>query len=312
MRKCPFWLSLLLAVAVVEGTAGPVLRSETQKNATRPLRLLQAWRLTPPTPERFDASALLRLPDGTLLTVNDKKAGLYRINLPAQGDSAALVAMPDLFNAPALDLASGQPARSYDLEGLARDPQGRLYVCAEGSRRVFRHDPTRGTTELLPLDWGPVRRWFSRDGNASWEGIAAGGGKLYLANERSVGRIVVIDLESLRVTGSFSVSPPETPARDTHYSDLCWADDRLWVLCRESHCVLKVDPVRERVEASFSYASIEKDPKYGYLNPLPYGFVEGLSVHDGEVWLVVDNNGIGRMADPKDVRPSLWRCEIPD
>jgi hypothetical protein len=306
------WLFLLLAVVIPRGAAGPVSLPDARKNATRPLRLVQAWRLTPPKPERFDASALLRLPDGNLLTINDKKAGIYRIELPTQGDSAALVAVPDQFNASALDHASGQPARSYDLEGLARDPQGRLYVCAEGSRRVFRHDPTTGRTELLAIDWTPVRRWFSRDGNASWEGIAAGGGKLYLANERSVGRIVVVDLDSLRVTGSFSVSPPETPARDTHYSDLCWADDRLWVLCRESHGVLKVDPARERVEASYSYAAIEKDPKYGYLNPLPYGFVEGLSVHDGEIWLVVDNNGIGRMADPKDLRPSLWRCKIPE
>lgn len=312
MRKRLMWLSLLLAAAVHQGTGGPVSLPDARKVVTRPLSLLQAWRLNPPRPERFDASALLRLPDGTLFTVNDKQAGVYRIELPAQGDGAALVAVSNLFTAPILNRASGQPARSYDLEGLARDSEGRLYVCAEGSRRVFRYDPTLDRTELLPLDWTPVRRWFSRDGNASWEGIAAGGGRLYLANERSVGRIVVVELPSLRVTGSFSVSPPETPARDTHYSDLCWVDDRLWVLCRESHCVLKVDPARERVEASFSYASIEKNPQYGYLNPLPYGFVEGLAVHNGEVWLIVDNNGIGRMADPKDLRPSLWRCRIPD
>jgi len=291
--------------------AGPFELPEKNRPPQRQLRLSQAWRLAPPNGERFDASGLLRLPEGSLLTLNDKRAGVYRIELPTSGEVAQLILQPGIFSASALDQAAGKKARVYDLEGLSRDAKGRLYTCDEASRLVFRYDPSSQQTDALILDWSPVKRWFSREGNASWEGIAIGGDQLFLANEREVGRIVVASLSTSTVTGSFSVSPPDRPARDIHYSDLCWYEDRLWVLCRESHCVLKVDPADERVEAVYGYAHIERDPKVGYLNPLPYGFVEGLALSPEGVWLAVDNNGIGRIAAPQDLRPSLWKCELP-
>ncbi len=291
--------------------SGPIQLPNKSAPIVRSLSVIQAWPLEPPRGERFDASALLRLPDGTLLTVNDKQAGVYRIEFPSGDGPARLILIPGVFDAKSLHAATGRKSGTYDLEGLARDDQGRLYVCDESSRRVFRHDPLTQTTEALNFDWSPVRRWFSTDGNASWEGIAFGGGKLYLANERSVGRIVVTDPEAGRVLRSFSVAPPGRAARDVHYSDLSWFDGRLWVLCRESHCVLQVDPERERVEASYEYGAIERDRRYGYLNPLPYGFVEGLAVTADEIWLVVDNNGVGRISDVHDVRPSLWKCARP-
>jgi hypothetical protein len=65
------------------------------------------------------------------------------------------------------------------------------------------------------------------------------------------------------------------------------------------------------VEAAFGYSAIERDPKHGYLNPLPVGFVEGLAIEGDTAWLLVDNNGIGRISDPKDLRPTLWRCRVP-
>lgn len=298
------WVPRLLA-------SGPIQLPDKNAPVVRSLSVIQAWPLEPPRGERFDASALFRLPDGTLFTVNDKQAGLYRIELPSGEGPARLVLVPGVFDAKSLDAAARRKSGTYDLEGLTRDDQGRWYVCDEPSRRVFRHDPATGTTEALNFDWSPVRRWFSQDGNASWEGIAFGGGRLYLANERNVGRIVVTDPEAGRVLRSFSVAPPGRAARDVHYSDLSWYDDRLWVLCRESHCVLQVDPERERVEACYEYGAIERNPQYGYLNPLPYGFVEGLAVSSDEIWLVVDNNGVGRISNVRDVRPSLWKCARP-
>ena len=291
--------------------AGPYELPDRSRPSLRPLRLLQSWSLQPPTSERFDASGLLLQTNGSLLTLNDKRAGLYRIDLPASGSVASLIRLPGAFEPDALDTAVGRKARNYDLEGLAEDDQGRWYTCEESTRLVFRYDPQTHQTDVLRFDWSPVQRWFSRDGNASWEGLAVHGQTLYLANEREVGRIVVASLATRTVTGSFSVAPPDRPARDIHYSDLCWYQNHLWVLCRESHCVLQVDSKSERVVAAFDYSHIERDPQHGYLNPLPFGFVEGLALAPNTVWLVVDNNGIGRISDPQDSRPSLWKCEIP-
>lgn len=303
-------LGLLLELQV-EG-AGPIELPDRSRVPMQSLKWERTWTLTPPDASRFDASALLRLADGTLLTVNDKQAGLYRIDGLDEGTVARLALVPDVFTKASLDAACGQTAPAYDLEGLAIDDQGRFYVCDEISRHLFRFDPQTRKTERLATDWSPVRKWISEDGNASWEGLAIGGGELFLANERNIGRIVVVSMSTWKVQRTFSVSPPDRPARDVHYSDLCWNADRLWVLCRESQCILRVEPGSGRVEAAFGYGVIERDPKHGYLNPLPVGFVEGLAVQADSVWLLVDNNGIGRIADPKDIRPTLWRCRVPE
>lgn len=313
MRPFEFYgtviLGLLLRLQL--GAAGPMELPDRSKVPMQSLKWERTWALTPPDASRFDASALLRVADGSLLTVNDKQAGLYRIEGLDQGNEARLTLVPGVFTKASLDAASGRNAPAYDLEGLAIDDQSRLYVCDEISRDLFRFDPRTSKTERLATDWSPVRRWLSEDGNASWEGLAIGGRELFLANERNVGRIVVLSTSTWKVLRTFSVSPPDRPARDVHYSDLCWNGDRLWVLCRESQCILRVEPEGGRVEAAFGYGAIERDPKHGYLNPLPVGFVEGLAVEADTAWLLVDNNGIGRISDPKDVRPTLWRCRVP-
>ena len=157
-----------------------------------------------------------------------------------------------------------------------------------------------------------MKRWFSSDKNASFEGIAVGGGLLYVANEREVGRIITVDLATMKVVDSFQVTPIGNPARDVHYSDLCWADGELWVLCRESRCVLRVDPRTRRVLAQFDYLELETSRQNAYAHPYPYGFVEGLAVDAENIWLMVDNNGFPRVADATDRRPTLWRCPRPD
>lgn len=302
----------MVALGLQLRAAGPMELPDPSKVPMQTLKWERTWALVPPDGNRFDASALLRLADGTLLTVNDKQAGVYRIEGLDEGAVARLALVPDVFTKASLDTASGQTARAYDLEGLAIDDQGRLYVCDEISRNIFRFDPQTRKTERLATDWSPVRKWISEDGNASWEGLAIGDGELFVANERNVGRIVVVSMSTWSVRRTFSAAPPDRPARDIHYSDLCWNANRLWVLCRESQCILRVEPKGGRVEAAFAYGAIERDPKHGYLNPLPVGFVEGLAIEADTAWLLVDNNGIGRISDPKDIRPTLLRCRMPD
>ena len=289
----------------------PVLAQGSFTNSYQ-LKVAEHWLLNLPDQQRFDASALLFLPDGTLYTVNDKSAGLYRIDRHTTG-TADLTRDPRWFTPLQLTNLSVGKLAHWDLEGLALDPQGRIYFCEEQNRWVIRADPARGTMERLEIDWAPVRKWFSADRNASWEGIAVGNdGRLYLANERSIGRIIVVDLASLRVIDDFAVAPLGRVSRDFMYSDLAWFGDDLWVLCRQSRRVVRVNPQTHRVLADFDYTNIEISSEFGYITPLPYGQFEGLAVDAGNIWLVIDNNGSPRVRHKPDTRPTLFRCRRPD
>lgn len=303
----PLLLFLLAGLLpAVTGVAGP-----PTKPARHTLHAAQTWHPNPPGRGRFDASALLFLPDGSLLTVNDKAPGLFRIDFATNG-TAAIVPLPDAMTASQLAPLAATKHGAYDCEGLARDGRGRIYVSEESDRWILRFDPQTKTVERLVIDWQPVRMWFSSDRNASFEGVAVGGDTLYVANEREIGRIITVELATLKVTGSFQVTPIGLPARDVHYSDLSWFEGELWVLCRESRCVLRVNPTTQKVLAQFDYLELETSAENAYSHPYPYGFTEGLAVDANNIWLIVDNNGFPRVADPKDRRPTLWRCERPD
>ncbi len=308
-HRATWFGALLLHLATLAGPA--VNLPDPSAPAHHHLSASGRWLLHAPGNIRFDASALLLRPDGSLLTVNDKALPVCRIETGTNG-IARLIPQPDLFPQAAVQAVSGRPHAPLDCEGLAQDDQGRLYVCEESGRAVFRTRPG-GPVERLDIDWTPVRKWFNAaDPNASFEGIAVGGNRLYVANERSIGRIIVVDLPSLKVVDDFQVTPIDRPARDVHYSDLCWWRDELWVLCRESRCILRVDPTTRSVKAQYDYAEVEQAPQNAYFNPLPYGFVEGLAVNDDSIWLVVDNNGLSRRVAPTDTRGLLFRCDRPD
>ena len=133
------------------------------------LSAAQATRLNPPDGGRFDASALLLRPDGSLLTVNDRGPEVYRIEFRPGGSEADLVAMTNLFTREKL---AGFPAKHpgrFDCEGLAQDDRGRIYMCEEDNRWILRCDPRDGKVERLLIEWSPVREFFSTvDGNASF------------------------------------------------------------------------------------------------------------------------------------------------
>lgn len=172
--------------------------------------MAQSWTLTPPG-GRFDASALVRLPDGRMLTVNDKETGLFEIQFPSSGTEAVLVPYaglsPSLFEplTPGRDLP-------WDVEGIGIDSTGALYLSEEHSRWILKQSAPGKPLERLPIDWSPASRWFSKtDRNASFEGVAVGDRFLYVANERDTGRILEVDRKTLRVVSDFQPRPPEPP-----------------------------------------------------------------------------------------------------
>src|SRR5262249_44263799 len=154
---------------------------------------------------------------------------------------------------------------------------------------ILRCDPKAEKDERLSIDWTPVKDYFSTDPNASFEGIAVGVQRLYVAHERSTPVIIVVDLASLKVVEDFSVCRRASSLLGLCYSDLSWYDGKLWVLCRQHYVVLEVDPVTHAVLAEFDYRHLEE--QMGYKKSLPVGMMEGLAVDHDFIWLVIDNNG---------------------
>jgi hypothetical protein len=302
--------AVLLGVVICSGCA----TSHESQNPNWPryhLLAEQITQLTPPHHDRFDASGLLFTPTGDLLTMrNNRDEYLYRIDMLPGGKEAKLTPLDSCFT-PAQIAALTGTNHALDCEGIALDPQGRYYMCEERHRWILRCDPKQGTTERLPIDWTPVKEFFSPvDSNASFEGVAIGKGKLYVANERSSPVIIVVDLATLRVKSHFVVYPTKASFLGTHYSDLCWYEDKLWVLCRQHRVVLKVDPDKHTVLAEYDYGNVEES--LGYRTGLPVGIMEGLALDRDSIWLVTDNNGDPRGRTGNDIRPTLVRCLRPD
>ncbi len=287
--------------------------SPKQAEADWPRYVLHAEltaQLNLPGGQRFDASGLLLTPSGDLLTVNDLGPTLYRIQMLPDGASADVVPLPNCFTETQLAPFAAEKVGRYDCEGIAQDPEGRLYICEEANRWILRCDPKAGRVERLAIDWSSVRNYFSTDRNASFEGIAIGKGKLYVANERSAPVIIVVDLARLKVIDHFEVYPQRFSLFGTHYSDLSWYDGKLFVLCRQHRVVLEVDPKTHAVLAEFDYRAMED--RLNYRKQLPVGIMEGLAVERDFFWLVTDNNGFPRANAPDDRRPTLLKCRRPD
>jgi hypothetical protein len=298
-------------------TAGCFTRPSSQNDATFRSYTLHAdhvWQMNLPQGRRFDASGLFLEKSGALLTESDQQIGVYRIGFTQNSDSVDLDQIPDCFTPAQLAPFAAEKFGRYDCEGVTEDAQGRIYLCEEANRWILRWDRNSRTVERLDIDWTPVKRYFSRDRNAAWEGIAIDDSTLYVANERKQGRIIAVDLNTLKVKDDFVVAASHSIWYDAHYSDLCFFDGALYALMREDHVILKINPESHLVLAEYNFAGVENDPDAAYYKvvPLVTGVMEGLAVDKDSFWLCTDNNGLARKHQPGDRRPSLFRCPRPD
>ena len=278
------------------------------------LRADHIWQMNLPQNQRFDASGLFLEKSGVLLTESDQRIGVYRIVFTQSDDSVDLAQIPDCFTPAQLAPLAAEKFGRYDCEGVTEDAQGRIYLCEEADRWILRWDPKTKTVERLDIDWTPVKRYFSNDRNAAWEGIAIDGPTLYVANERKRGRLIAVDLNTLKVKDDFVALASHSIWYDAHYSDLCCFDGALYALMREDHVILKINPATHLVLAEYDFAGMENDPEVAYYKvvSLVTGVMEGLAVDKDYFWLCTDNNGLCRKHHPGDTRPTLFRCPRPD
>jgi uncharacterized protein YjiK len=299
----------ILCLMMLFATGCSSARTETTNWPLHQLVLLEETRLTPPKDLVFQASGLALDQEGRLLTVHDRQSIVYQIVPSADTHEAQLVAFENHFTEFVQAKAMRNGTKRFDCEGVALDEQGNVYLCEESERRVLRFNPITGKVEPLKIDWTPVETYFSKlDNNASFEGIAVSGDRLYLANERSDPVIVVVDLPTRKVVDQFVVHPRTRNLLGMHYSGLAAHGGRLFILLRQHRVVLEVNPGTKTVVAEYNYRTAEDS--LNYTKSFPVGIMEGLAVDDDYFWLVTDNNGKPREGT-NDRRPTLLKFRRP-
>ncbi len=268
------------------------------------LKAAQTWQLGAVGNQRFDASGLAFW-KGKLLTINDRDSELFEIVFGT--NNTAQLKLTSFFPHAAVARVAIKPEPRYDCEGIAVDPEGAIYISEESQRSIFR-TTANGAVERLKIDWSPMKQYFGRDSNASFEGVAVAPSKIYVANERDAARVIVVDRATLKVEDSFFVDSAAFAFGGPHYSDLSFFGDRLFVLDRNHRCIFEVDPATKRVLAEHGFAQMELGEEVAYRTAYPTGTMEGLAVDENSFWLVTDNNGYGRIKYPRDARPTLFRC----
>jgi len=135
------------------------------------------------------------------------------------------------------------------------------------------------------------------------------GKRLYLANERSSARIIVVDLPSRKIVDSFFVDSTGFAFGGPHYSDLAVHGGKLFILNRNHRCIFEVDPETRRILTEYSFAQMELQEDVAYRSDYPTGAMEGLAIDEKYFWLLTDNNGKARLKHPHDTRPTLFRAK---
>jgi uncharacterized protein YjiK len=251
----------------------------------------------------FQPSGLV-LRDGRLLTVSDKHdTGVYEIVL-AEGHAALRSFVT--FTPPR------EEPSPLDFEGIAVDADGSLLLVSETRFRVLRIAVAAAAWITPSLEALGRGAGLFQKKNANLEGIVRlPGGRLLLAAERDPRGLIEL-AEDGDLTRAKAWAMPESvhtppPGRTADFADLSVAQGNVYALQRNSHLIVRIERTDERWEEreAWSYARTENDPRFAYESRV-YGVAEGLAIDGDHVFVVTDNNGLARAADPHDRRPLLF------
>lgn len=210
------------------------------------------------------------------------------------------------FIAELLGLAGGM-----DWEGIACDSDGNMYLASEYNFSVLKVSPA-GVMEWVVdglYAFGVKEGLFGVD-NAFLEGIEIREGEIVVAVERDPRALIKVqDQEPVDVHHPVSAGK-DGDGLSFDFTGLSVWNGRLFALGRNHYEVCELEWENFTVQHCATYRHVERSGEYGYQTG-PYGLAEGLSVNDDSVWVILDNNGDARLAQPEDVRAQAFRFANP-
>jgi len=244
---------------------------------------------------------------GDLFTVSDKHdQWIYRIRI--SGETARLEK-----HCPT-GISVFQVFRGYDFEGIAHDAKGNFYLASEAERRILRVPKGGQNPDWIISDLklrGQAAGLFQVS-NAYLEGIAYIPRRYFLlCAERQPRGFLEINASKhpvqVRAYQSEQSNHHFAEGTSPDFSGLCRYQGNFYVLERNAYSVSRLHKVDSRFNPGegWSYQHIETSPKYRYAD-MRYGKAEGLCIDADHVYIVLDNNNVGRAEDPGDKRPLLF------
>ncbi|WP_261319181.1 hypothetical protein [Microbulbifer agarilyticus] len=289
----------------------------------QPAKLLGAWWVD--GSEDLDISGL-SFCDGELLAVADKSSErIYR--LPVQAGAERVTLEPKArFARPGLPDDQPVPLKvralhyvstplSMDFEGITCDASG-VYLLSERHNRIAQLDSAAKRAQWLTPRWSESARarGYLQIFNAESEGLVKAEGDFWVALEREPRGL--LRLKRDEEVGQDFRSLPEVAGLDFRgraedVTALAYYDGSLFTLERNAFAVCRRELTSLRAEWCVHYRDIEEAPKYVYQDTR-FGKGEGLAINQQGIFVVLDNNGVARVADAEDRRGLMLHLAMPE
>lgn len=207
-----------------------------------------------------------------------------------------------------------------DLEGIAYCAET-FFLVDERKRKVLAYQEGKISQIDLPFSSFHAAKNrmnpFSGVINAGLEAITCDPNRnlLYVFNERMFRMGYIYSLDSSQILHQFDVPSgfraPRMEQEHWVYPDFAGSDfhqGKLYLLVRNDYAVLELDGESLEVLRRFSF---ERHARESYQVPEIFGMAEGLSIFNGRLYLVFDNNEFERVDMPGAYNPMLLEFEIP-
>ncbi len=258
---------------------------------------------------------------GELLAVSDKNsAEIYSVDLAAPGailKSRAQLAGLDVPEGESAGLVAGllemvRPDAEMDFEGISCDGDY-IYLVSERHNRIAGIAPD-GAVGWQPQRWAASARasGYLKKFNAGAEGLVKAGTDFWIAMEREPrGLLRLSPGADPQIFAIPPVAGLDFSDRSEDITGLAVYDGALFTLERNAFAVCRRSLQNLRAEWCVDYRAIEEAPEFVY-EETEYGKGEGLAVDASGIYVVLDNNNVGRSADPEDRRALLLHLAFPE
>ncbi|WP_445354712.1 esterase-like activity of phytase family protein [Microbulbifer sp. EKSA008] len=205
-----------------------------------------------------------------------------------------------------------RPAEDLDFEGVTCS-DGQVYLVSEHYNRIAIVD-IEGNARWQEHSWSALARsqGFLQKTNASSEGLVKADDTFWVAMEREPRGLLRLNADGEASTLTLpQVDGLDFAGRSEDLAGLDYHDGALFTLERNAHAVCRRALPSLEAEWCLDYRALEESPERVY-EETRYGKGEGLAVGEQGIFVILDNNNVGRAQAPDDKRALLLHLAMPD